>query len=140
MPMDFTKKRPVRPPLTPAAENKRMEEYIRDLNLDGLSLLPGKSKPEEMVGVDPDHLRSQQEKNQELKERLLREMAATWQCTKCKLIVPGKNVRVRVMGGLWQDVDGVRTLVGGEEVLVCSRMNCDGPVVKIKEPYNRKLF
>lgn len=140
MPSDFTSKRPRRPELTPETETREMEDYIRSLNLDGMSLLPGKSEPEPMVGVDQKSLKDRLEKNREMKERLLRDMAATWQCTRCKRQIEGKNIRVRVIGGLWQSVNGVRTLVGGEEVLVCQDQACNGPVVKLKDPYRSKLI
>lgn len=135
---DFTKKQPVRPPLNPAGETKAMERYIRDLNLDGKTMLPGKSETEEMVGVDPDHLKLQMEKNEELKGRLLRDMAATWKCTQCGLEQEGKYIRVQVVGGIWQKINGVRTLVGGQEVLICRTQSCNGPVVKVNDPYRSK--
>lgn len=138
--MDFTKKKPVRPPLTPQQENKQMEQYIRDLNLDGMVMLPGKSEPEEMVGIDQMLLKEKQQEHQERMSLLLRHMAATWQCTRCGRETSGKYIRVRVIGGLWQDVNGVRTLVGGEEILVCSNQRCDGPVVMIKDPYRSKFI
>ena len=135
---DFTSKRPVRPRLDPETETKAMDEYIKALNLDGLTLLPGESKPQEMVGVDPDHLKQQMARNQEMKDRLLRDMAATWKCLQCKQEIPGKHVRVRVRGGKWETVQGVKTLVGGEEQLACPK--CDGPVVKTVDPYCSKLI
>lgn len=138
--MDFSKKRPKRPRLHPETEIRKMDEYIRSLNLDGLTLLPGESQPQEMTGVDPDHLKAQLERNIEMKSRLLRDMAATWQCTQCRREQSGKFIRVRVVGGTWETVNGVRTLTGGQEVLVCRYQTCNGPVIKIKDPYRTKLI
>lgn len=150
MPQDFTKKHPpLRPPLrsgpspqptnTPAIDySRQMQQYIRDLNLDGKVLVPGKDKPEEMVGIDPALFKQRHQENERRKEELLRAIAATWRCTKCGREWPGRDVRVRVRGGLWQTVDGVRTLVGGKEVPVCVDQQCDSPVVMVKDPYRSK--
>lgn len=140
MPQDFTSRRPVRPPLSSDEEDKAMEQYIRDLNLDGMTLLPGQSQPQEMVGLDPDRLKSQMEKNQELKDRLLRDMAATWKCVRCGKEQSGKFIRVRVLDGKWEMINGKRTLTGGYEVLVCRDQTCNGAVIKIKDPYRSKLL
>lgn len=144
MPQDFTKKRPIRPPLkqalTPEGETKKMQEYIRDLNLDGMTLLPGKSEPEPMVGLDPNRLKEQFERNIELKNRILRDMAATWKCLRCGREQSGKFVRVRVLGGTWKEENGRRFLDGGTEVLVCRYPSCGGEVIKTKDPYRTKLI
>lgn len=142
--MDFTKKnRPLRPPVVPhqdpVPESKEIEEYVRSLNLDGYSLLPGQMAPQPMIGIDAQLLKERLEKHEELKARLLRDIAATWRCLKCKRETPGRNVRVRVVGGTWEAVDGVRTLVGGAELLVCPDDKCGGMVVKSRDPYRSKL-
>ena len=136
---DFTSKRPTRPRLDPETETREMEKYIEELNLDGLSLLPGQSEPEPMEGVDAQTLKRQLEKNQELKNRLLRDMAATWRCVgRCKQEHSGKQIRVRVRDAKWETINGVRTLMGGREELACP--TCDGPVVKTQDPYRSKLI
>ena len=143
--MDFTTRRgrPIRPPIEPDQNpepDPQVEEYLRNLNLDGYSLLPGQTAPEPMIGVDPKLLKERLEKNEELKARLLRDIAATWQCLKCHRETPGRNVRVRVVGGVWQMVNGVRTLVGGEERLICPDQKCNGEVVRSRDPYRKKLI
>lgn len=145
MPQDFTKKKPtpVRPPLRvpeeaskPASEySARFQQYVKDLNLDG-KVLDKEGQQQEMVGIDQNLLRQKMEENERRKEELLRSIAATWRCTVCKREWPGKYVRVRVLGGLWQMVNGVRTLVGGKEVPVCVDRLCDSPVVRSRTTTN----
>lgn len=141
--MDFTRKnRPLRPPLVshqdPEPLDREVEEYLRNLNLDGYSLLPGQTAPEPMIGIDAKLLKERLEKNEELKARLLRDIAATWRCVKCKRETPGRNVRVRVVGGVWETMQGVLTLIGGEERLVCPDTKCGGEVVKARDPYRAR--
>jgi hypothetical protein len=149
--MDFTKKTrgpvrrgPLRPPLLsdqdPEPLHPATEDYIRQLNLDGFTLLPGETEPKPMIGIDPQMLKAKLEQHEEVKKRLLRDIAATWKCLKCGRETPGRNVRIRVEGGLWQMINGVRTLVGGEERTVCPLQACNGPVIKIKDPYRSRLI
>jgi len=139
MPQDFTKKRPIRPQLSPETESREMDQYLKDLNLDGFSLLPGESTPEPMVGVDPEELKRKYQENAERKEHLLRDLAATWKCLgKCKQEFPGKVIRVRVREAKWEMINGKNTLTGGREELACP--TCDGPVVKTKDPYRSRLI
>jgi len=138
MPQDFTKKRPVRPQLSPETESREMDHYLKELSLDGFSLLPGESTPEPMVGVDPEELKRKYQENADRKERVLRDLAATWQCLECRKEFPGKVIRVRVRDAKWEIVNGKSTLIGGREELACPK--CDGPVVKTKDPYRSRLI
>lgn len=130
-PLDISK-RPQ--PGKPGNLKERLERILGE----GTFTLPGQTESRDLVGVDPAKLKTKAEEHQALMERLRRDINSTWKCAKCKKETKGGRLVVRIVGGVWATINGVRELIGGTEMLVCPEPECRGEVIRVVDAFRRE--